>query len=551
MSFRSMHTDKASIHFLSLFNSRVALFSTLSAVVLFLFIFTSYAYGADRSDTLYTNQYTLSGSGYSNGYASGTGNALLQPVVIKSIAVLPLENLTDDKVASDTIREIIKKEFKGKGLVYLSDDESVERFLARRRIRYTGAMTRVSVREMGKVLGVDAVLVGAVNYFSSVGDKFVVGVSCRLLNTIDGSIIWADNITYTGHDFEGLLGFGIIRSLDTLATMVVADLVKGIEDRFFINESAFSPFEIERVITFPTIGGAKGKREIRVLFLPLMDEPDDVRAIIGGEEITLLKVKENEYVADVYAPEQEGTYLVDIVARNRALTPFPFVAAAKIVVDDTPPKLALNVNRKILSPIKKGYVVFEPMLLNFEDIDEWKAEVYDAAGNRVRGDRGYGTMPGRLVWKGVHENKSFVKDGFYTFKFMVRDMAGNETLVSDIVMVKNNPPDIKVNVDVVDRIVMFELEHSPDEPMDNWTLSLKDKEGNLIKTEMGRGRKNFPTKFEYPIGNDQDLRDLVFTIEVDDTAGNTFKLTKGIPSLFSKRIPLAELKGREEVWKDF
>src|SRR4030067_1457479 len=121
-------------------------------------------------------------SAIGNGNGNGNGNnGAAQTVVIKSIAIWPLENLTVDRVAAFIIKENIKTELKGKGWVFIVKDDLVEDFLAKRRIRYTGAITRLAVREMGKALGVDAVLVGSVNQYSGDNGKITVGVGLRPL----------------------------------------------------------------------------------------------------------------------------------------------------------------------------------------------------------------------------------------------------------------------------------------------------------------------------------------------------------------------------------
>ena len=165
----------------------------------------------------------FSATGNNNNNNNGNG----QTLVIKSIAILPLENLTVDRVAAFIIKENIKTELKGKGWVFIVKDDLVEDFLAKRRIRYTGAITRLAVREMGKALGVDAVLVGSVNQYSGDNGKITVGIGLRLLSAVNGSILWSDNITYTGRDFEGFLGLGVVTSIDELTSMVVRISSKG------------------------------------------------------------------------------------------------------------------------------------------------------------------------------------------------------------------------------------------------------------------------------------------------------------------------------------
>jgi hypothetical protein len=127
----------------------------------------------------------LNGNGYygnglnGNGYYGNSQNGTGLPIILKSIAILPLENLSEEPGATDIVTEFIKEELKGKGWVLITKSDTVEQFLAKRRIRYTGAITRLTVREMGKVLGIDAVLVGSITQFSTHNGKATVGVLAR------------------------------------------------------------------------------------------------------------------------------------------------------------------------------------------------------------------------------------------------------------------------------------------------------------------------------------------------------------------------------------
>src|SRR3990172_9482612 len=343
---------------------------------------------------------------YNNGY-----NGIAGPVSVRSIAIFPLENLSDNPLASDIIKDYIKKELAEKGGISVASDEAVEEFLTSKRIRYTGSITRMMVREIGKVLEVDAVLLGSVDYYSTIGNKLIVGVNARLVNTVDGNIIWADNVTYTGRDFEGILGLGIVKSLDILASIVVKDMISGMAERFFIRESAVSPFEIERVIVYPTIGRGGGERELKIKFLPLFEEPKEVKVVVGEKEIILSKEGSYEYGGMVSVPEEEGTHLVNVVVAGQAESPFFFDAAAKMVVDNTPPKVDMMLSKSIFSTNKRGSVTFEPKILSVDEIDEWKVEIIDSKGEKVRGDRGYQSVPRKLTWRGESDERGYVEDG--------------------------------------------------------------------------------------------------------------------------------------------
>ncbi|MBI5599501.1 MAG: DUF799 family lipoprotein [Deltaproteobacteria bacterium] len=486
-----------------------------------------------------------------NGNGNGTNglNGLTYPIAVKAIAILPFENLSENQLAAELIKGYIKKELESRGVV-ITDDSRVDEFLTKRRIRYTGAITRATAREMGSVLGADAALIGAVNYYSTVADKVIVGVSCRMVSAVDGSIIWADNITYTGRDFEGFLGLGVVKSLDMLASIVVRDIVNGISDKFFVRESAMSPFEIERVIIYPVIGKAGQKRDMKVKFLPLGMEPEEVMAVVGDEEIVLSRVAKDEYEGTVTAPSAEGVYVVDITAAGRNAAAFTFDAVTKVVVDDTPPKITVAMSSNIFSTAKRGNVTIEPRLLSVDDIDEWRVEILDGNGVAVRNDRGYGRVPKKLIWRGENDSQTLAGDGKYTLKLMVTDKAGNEGIASGPVRIKNNPPVINVDVDIVEETVLFSFDYSRDEPIKSWQFSIVDRDGNTVK-KLGGDGLSIPEKMEYPLGHDYDIRNLSFKVTAEDVAGNVFNLTKTLPSLFAKKMPFAKFKGKDRLWMDF
>ena len=58
-----------------------------------------------------------------------------------SIAVLPVENLSGTMAPVKDIRELFIKRLKAHGFQIL-DDESLEKFMARNRIRYTGGINK-------------------------------------------------------------------------------------------------------------------------------------------------------------------------------------------------------------------------------------------------------------------------------------------------------------------------------------------------------------------------------------------------------------------------
>ena len=109
-------------------------------------------------------------------------------------------------------------------------------------------------------------------------------------------------------------------------------------DRFFVRDVASSPFEIERVIIHPTIGNREGRRNIRVKVVPIGEAPSEVSAVLGGEEIILTNVGDDEYEGSVSTPAEEGAYLLDIILTDKMMVPYVFEAAGSMVVDSIPPR---------------------------------------------------------------------------------------------------------------------------------------------------------------------------------------------------------------------
>ncbi|MDH4227926.1 MAG: CsgG/HfaB family protein [Deltaproteobacteria bacterium] len=479
------------------------------------------------------------------------GLEAVKPLALKNIAIFPFDNLTLSAEAAGLVKNLVREELKGKGWVSIASDEDVEEFLGRRRIRQTGSITRLTARELGKVLGVDAVAVGTVTQYDNVSGRVAVGVSMRLVSTIDGSIVWADNLAYSGVEFEGILGLGSVKSLDVLSSLVVRDLVKSIADKFFVKDMAQSPFEIERVITFPAIGKAGDKVDIIVDIVPIMEEPKELRIIIDDIDYVLEKIREGKYKGEITAPLGEGVYSIDVVATNDQRVPFVFTAATKFTVDVTPPNVEMTLDSAVISTVHGKEVVMETKLRNVEVIEEWRVDITDADGNVVRSDFGFGFLPSRLVWKGEVDGTGVVGDGRYNIVLSVKDAAGNSARMEDVVLVRNTPPKIDVEFAFNDGVAEFRLIRPADAPLDEWTFAISDKDGAVLKLLSGSDA-DFPEKILYPMDEQTDIRRLAFSITAKDTVGNVYSETKRMPAMFREKVPFAEvIKGKDRLWSEF
>jgi TolB-like protein len=146
-----------------------------------------------------------------------------QPSQKIRIAVLPFENLTDDRTALIQIMPVVKSQLEEKGLEIV-DENSLDKFLLKERIRSTGYISKDIAEKMGKELNVKAILVGSINSFYPQKNPQV-GLLTRLINSSDGAILWANQASATGEDFTKVLGLGTVTTMDRLISIVVDRLL--------------------------------------------------------------------------------------------------------------------------------------------------------------------------------------------------------------------------------------------------------------------------------------------------------------------------------------
>ncbi len=123
---------------------------------------------------------------------------------IKTIAVFPLENLTSDDYAGEKIRNIIITELLSKQINVVEPGE-VTNLLKEMKIKSLKLLKVEDMQNIGKTLGADAIIVGAVEAFGISRGVSVnypeVTVNLRLIETTSGQVIWSIRHTSGGPDF--------------------------------------------------------------------------------------------------------------------------------------------------------------------------------------------------------------------------------------------------------------------------------------------------------------------------------------------------------------
>ena len=172
---------------------------------------------------------------------------------IAKIALFPFENFSEDIHALEKVMPVVQNQVESKGFKVL-DEETLEHFLLKERIRATGYISKEMAKKLGKELDVEGVIVGSINTLNS-GRNPKVGFSARFISSSDGSIIWANHESATGEDFTGILGLGTIRETEIL--------VKKIIDNLFDSFSIYKPYKEKESTYMIAVMPFKNKSEIK------------------------------------------------------------------------------------------------------------------------------------------------------------------------------------------------------------------------------------------------------------------------------------------------
>ncbi len=130
-------------------------------------------------------------------------------VIPPRVAVLPLENLSGKTAPFKEIKKSLADRVKTMGVSVL-EDEAMERFMARHRMRYTGGVNADIAQALKDEEKVDAVLITSLELYQEEYPPKI-GIISRLVST--GSqpvILWMDSMGLAGDDSPGILGIGLI-----------------------------------------------------------------------------------------------------------------------------------------------------------------------------------------------------------------------------------------------------------------------------------------------------------------------------------------------------
>jgi hypothetical protein len=121
---------------------------------------------------------------------------------IKTVAVLPLANLSREQVAAERVRDILMNMLLSTGAVYVLPPGEVARGIARAGMANPLAPSVEDVKKLGTILEVNAVVTGVVKEYGEIrtgsASANVVSLSLQMSETQTGKVVWSASATEGG-----------------------------------------------------------------------------------------------------------------------------------------------------------------------------------------------------------------------------------------------------------------------------------------------------------------------------------------------------------------
>ena len=123
----------------------------------------------------------------------------------KNVAVLPLDNLTNNKAAGEIVKQMVISELLASGLVDVVIPGEVMSAISELGIQNISSLNKNQIKALGNALNVEAVIMGSVEQYGEVRSGNMsapeVTVTLMMAEIESGDIIWSITLSRGGLDF--------------------------------------------------------------------------------------------------------------------------------------------------------------------------------------------------------------------------------------------------------------------------------------------------------------------------------------------------------------
>jgi TolB-like protein len=140
-----------------------------------------------------------------------------------------MENLSGTAAPLKEIKGALMDGLKARGIDVLQED-ALEKFMARHRIRYTGGIDKITAKEFKDEIDCQAVLITSLELYNDTNPPKI-ALTSRLVSTGDNPVIlWIDDVGLAGDDSPGILGLGLIEDPKTLQKKALNRLIDSLRE---------------------------------------------------------------------------------------------------------------------------------------------------------------------------------------------------------------------------------------------------------------------------------------------------------------------------------
>ena len=165
-----------------------------------------------------------------------------------------------------------------------------------------------------------------------------------------------------------------------------------------------------------------------------------------------------------------------------------------VIVDNTPPSIALSIPYRIFSPNDDGSKDNLPISQTATAEDLWVAKIIRVGANLIEEIAWEGMPPNEHVWAGKNSNGGALPDGFYRYEISSTDRAGNSGSASlDEIGINTQPTPVSVALShmtispngdgIADALTISPFFPAAD--LDGWILEVVDTADNRIMRRQG------------------------------------------------------------------
>lgn len=166
--------------------------------------------------------------------ATGKGEMFRDPNMdfgsVKTVAILPLSNLTRETLAADRVRDVLANNLFATGGVYVIPPGEVARGIARAGLANISSPSVEEVKRLGGILDVNAVITGAVKEYGEVRSgsisSNVISLSLQMMETQTGKLVWSASTTKGGVSASDRLLGGGGKPMDYVTEKAINDLIE-------------------------------------------------------------------------------------------------------------------------------------------------------------------------------------------------------------------------------------------------------------------------------------------------------------------------------------